>query len=371
MKKIFGILFFVSLLWACSSDNEGASGNDDDPTQVNFERAPMLVNWSDNIIIPSYEAFSVDITSLTASFDAFKADANVANLTALRASWLTAYKSWQKVSMFEIGPAETVGLRLNMNIYPTDVTTISEHIASGSYDLSLSSNRDAKGFPALDYLINGLEVSDDAIVEKYNATDSASLITYVEAVLLDMTTLSSGVLSDWKTSFRDTFVANDGSSATASVDRYLNDYAFYYEKFLRAGKLGIPLGVFSGTQASTTTEAFYQSEVSNDLFQEALTATQDFFNGKHFGSSTVGESMASYLETLDRKDLSDDINAQFNLARVAVNGLAPFREELETNDPAIAMFAAYDEVQKAVSMMKVDMFSAMSISVDFIDADGD
>jgi len=35
------------------------------------------------------------------------------------------------------------------------------------------------------------------------------------------------------------------------------------------------------------------------------------------------------------------------------------------------MLSAYDEVQKAVSMLKVDMFSAMSISVDYVDADGD
>ncbi|MDO1502670.1 imelysin family protein [Winogradskyella maritima] len=78
----------------------------------------------------------------------------------MRASWLNAYKAWQHVELFEIGPAETVGFQLNMNIYPTDNEKIDGFIVNGSYDLSLSSNRSAKGFPALDYLLNGLGDTD-------------------------------------------------------------------------------------------------------------------------------------------------------------------------------------------------------------------
>jgi hypothetical protein len=35
------------------------------------------------------------------------------------------------------------------------------------------------------------------------------------------------------------------------------------------------------------------------------------------------------------------------------------------------MLLAYDEVQRAVPLLKVDMVSAMSINIDFVDADGD
>ncbi|QLG46297.1 imelysin family protein [Costertonia aggregata] len=376
MKKILSILCFASLLWACTSDSSDGSGSDDDnPAPVSFQRGPMLVNWADNIIIPSYEAFAIDMANLNASFDTFKADASTVNLTAFRASWLTAYKTWQKVSLFEIGPAENVGFRLNMNIYPTDADKIESHIASGTYDLSLSSNRDAKGFPALDYLINGLGETDDAIVSKYNTTGKDALLAYTEAVLGDMTALSSDVLSQWKSSYRDTFVANDGSSATSSVDRFVNDYIFYYEKFLRAGKMGIPLGVFSGSALPEKVEGYYKADVSNELFLEGLAAVQDFFNGKHFGKSEIGESLASYLDDLntvkDGEDLNQLINDQFNSARTMVADLSPFRTEIENNTPPTNMFMAYDEVQRAVPLLKVDMVSAMSISIDFVDADGD
>ena len=374
MRQIFGISLLLCIFWACSSDNTEDS-IDDQPIPISFDRGAMLTNWADNIIIPSYEAFSAEVAIMNTTFNAFKADTSEENLIALRAAWLSAYTAWQRVSQFEIGPAETVGLRLNMNIYPTDTEKIDGFVSSGSYDLSLSSNRDAKGFPALDYLINGLAEDDVAIVAKYSTGDKDALIAYTESVLTDIISLSEEVLLDWKQGYRDTFIANDGASATASVDRLVNDYIFYYEKFLRAGKMGIPLGVFSGSTLPENVEAFYKADVSNDLFLVGLQAVQDFFNGKHYGKSTTGASLATYLDDLntvkDGEDLKTIINDQFNIARSKVVELGTFREEIENNNPPTQMLLAYDEVQRAVPLLKVDMVSAMSISIDFVDADGD
>ena len=383
MKKSYIYLGLLALfiLMGCSSDN-GGGGNatddnpDDDPVGVNFQRGPMLANWADNIIIPAYQNFNSVLDALQTAYDSFKADPSEANLTTLRQTWQDAYMAWQYVSMFEIGPAESIGYRLNVNTYPTDVSLLEDHVSSGTYDLTLSSNRDTKGLPALDYLINGLAQTDTEIVAKYAApANNNPYFNYTDDVLADIKGLSQQVLSDWQQGYRDTFVNNDGSSSTASVDRFVNDYIFYYEKFLRAGKMGIPLGVFSGTKVPGNVEAFYKPDLSNALFLEGLRATQDFFNGKHFGSGTTGESLNSYLDALntlkDGEDLGQVINDQFNSAREMIQALDPFLEELENNDPPTDMLLSYDEVQRAVPLMKVDMVSAMSISIDFVDADGD
>ncbi|CAN0562405.1 unnamed protein product [Ectocarpus sp. 12 AP-2014] len=376
MKKIIGILCVLALVWACSNDSETDDSVIVDPVEeVSFERSTMLVNWADNIIIPSYQAFTADMDDLLNTFNMFKADVNEGNLIALRASWLNAYKSWQHVEMFEIGPAESVGFQLNMNIYPTDNEKIDGFIVNGSYDLSLSSNRSAKGFPALDYLLNGLGDTDADILAFYNGDNKEAYLQYTEDVLMDMQSLTETVVSDWTNGYRDTFVANDGASSTASVDRMVNDYIFYYEKYLRAGKMGIPLGVFSGSTLPRNVEAYYEATISNELFLEGLSAVQDFFNGNHFNSSTQGESLASYLDALNTlkngEDLSTLINDQFNTAKNMVLDLSAFRAEIENSNPPTSMLLAYDEVQKAVPMLKVDMVSAMSISIDFVDADGD
>ncbi|CAM4413167.1 imelysin family protein [Zobellia roscoffensis] len=379
MRRFFAVVVVATMIWACSSDG-GTDPTDDgtvdpEPKPVSFERGPMLANWADNIIIPSYKAFSGEMTDLQTSFDTFKGDSNEANFIALRASWLSAYKMWQRVSMFEIGPAETVGLRLNMNIYPAASDKIDGFLTSGTYDLALASNRDAKGFPALDYIINGLGETDEAILEKYNGAEKENLIAYTGNVIADMVTLTAGVLAEWESGYRATFVTNDGASSTASVDRFINDYVFYYEKFLRAGKMGIPVGAFSETVLPQNVEAYYKADVSNELFLEGLDAVQDFFNGVHYGKSTSGESLGSYLDALntvkDGDDLKKLINDQFDLARTKVAALAPFREEIENSVPPTNMLLAYDEVQRIVPLLKVDMVSAMSVSIDFVDADGD
>jgi hypothetical protein len=42
---------------------------------------------------------------------------------------------------------------------------------------------------------------------------------------------------------------------------------------------------------------------------------------------------------------------------------------IETDNTAMTM--SYDELQKAVVLLKVDMLQALNVSVDYIDADGD
>lgn len=372
-RYLISMIALALIIWACSSDG---SSTDDVEVPVTFDRGDMLANWADNIIIPSYTAFQSELLDLQSSYETFVVDQDISSLDAVRTSWENAYRAWQHVSLFEIGPAEAIGYRLNMNTYPADSDLVDVSIATGVFDLSLPSNRDAKGFAALDYILNGFE-GDDAtlIVLLTSAASDPNRQDYFAAMLADMLSLTNDVVGQWEGSYRDTFVDNDGASATASVDRFVNDYIFYYEKFLRAGKIGIPIGVFSGSTEVNTLEVFYRPELSKDMFLEGLDAVQGFFNGKHYGSSVTGESLASYLEALntlkDGADLAGLINDQMDDARDIVSALGDFKTEIEAADPPVAMFLAYDEVQKVVPLFKVDMVSAMSINIDFVDADGD
>ena len=373
-KKIIVLLSFVSILAiSCSSSD---NGTDPGPDPVSFERKAMLENWADNIIIPSYADFILKLEGLETAKTTFASDVSTENLVSLRTAWVTAYKSWQTVSMFEIGPAETAGLRLNVNTYPTSITKVTSNITSGGYNLSLSSNRDTKGFPALDYLLNGLAATDTEIVAMYTNVDlGAKRLTYLNDVVLDIKTLSNTVNAGWGT-YRGTFVSNDGASATASVDKFVNDYIFYFEKFLRAGKMGIPGGVFGNDPTTEKLEAlYYNQDLSKELFLVAINSFQDFFNGKHFGKSTSGESLNTYLIALKAvqggANLNVLINDQLSKSKTAVAALGTFNDEIADNPIPTNFLSAYDQVQLVVPLLKVDMASAMSISIDFVDADGD
>jgi len=363
---LFFALFSVIFIVGC----EDTEGENEGETEA-FDRREMLANWADNIIVPSYINYRNSLQELVAKKDNFLQDSNESTYSELTTAWLDAYKNWQHVSMFEIGKAESIGLRNFTNIYPSDVSLIEQNINTQSYNLELPSNFDAQGFPALDYLLFGIAEGDELIFEKLGEGNYSK---YLDDLITRLFTLTDLVTEDWINRYSAEFIDNDGSSATASVDKMVNDFLFYNEKFLRAGKVGIPSGVFSGNKISSAVEAPYAGQYSKVLFLESLDAVENFFNGRHVGSVTTGVSLKSYLDHIRTQnggsDIANDITAEWDSARLKTQVLSDnFMTQIE--DDNIKMRELYDELQKAIVLMKVDMMQALNIQVDFIDADGD
>jgi len=363
MKKI-GILFLsIYLIYACNPSTEGEPEVTD-----NFDRNAMLINIADNIIIPSYEDFETKVDLLFTNGTAFSNNPTQTTLEDIRASWLAAYQSWQHIEMFNIGRAEEVQFSFYMNVYPVTVADVEQNIASGNYDLNSVNNQDAQGFPAIDYLLYGVGTGDEEILAKYTtATNNDNYKIYLTDVLTQMNAFTKDVVAAFKAN-RDAFVNSTDNTATSSVNKLINDYIFYYEKGLRANKIGIPAGIFSANPLQDRVEGFYREDISKTLALEGLTAVQNVFSGSLSNTTQLG--FKAYLTALDRQDLVAAIENQFTSARTAINGLnANFSNQIATDNTK--MLAAYDELQKAVVLLKVDMLQAFNVSVDFVDADGD
>jgi hypothetical protein len=239
----------------------------------------------------------------------------------------------------------------------------------------LPSSYDEQGFPALDFLLNGLAEQDADILEFYTSHPDASTIAIIcRRFLPGSTSLPGKFLLIGKDSYRDNFVGNTASSNTGSVDRFTNDYVMYYEKHLRTGKIGIPAGAFTGTRCLKTWKRRIHGIYQKIFISKALETVQNFFNGKHFGSNETGPSYKQYLDHLNTvknsTDLSSLINSQFNaIEEQATNLDDDFVEQIQSNNTV--MLQAFDALQKNVVLLKVDMLQALSISVDYVDTDGD
>jgi len=366
MFKNFSLLFVsIISLSACSSSEETTAIVTD-----SFDRGVMLVNIADNIIIPAYEDFSVKMNTLKTAGETFTTVTTQTNLEALRASWFSAYKTWQHIEMFNIGKAEEVQFTFYMNIYPLTVKDVEDNIMNGNYDLNSVNNQDAQGFPALDYLLYGVASTDMAILEKYTtASNKDNYKKYITAVLNQMNDLTTQVILDFKAQ-KNTFVTNTSNTLTGSVNELINDYIFHFEKRVRAGKFGIPAGIFSSGSLPEKVEGFYKNDISKELSLEALTAVKNLFEGKYYNSSTTGASFKDYLIKLDRADIATGISNQFKVAESEINKLNN-SFSIQINFDNTAMTKSYDELQKAVVLLKVDMLQAFNISVDYVDADGD
>jgi predicted lipoprotein len=366
-KKFLSIVFLSVLINACSNDRSEESISLVD----NFDRGSMLTNLSDNIIIPSYEGFAAKMTLMKNAGQTFTTSPNQNTLDEFRSSWLEAYKIWQRVEMFNIGKAEELQYSYYMNVYPLNVSDVENNIVNGGYNLNNVNNQDAQGFPALDYLLYGISDNDSDLIDMYlTGADASKYSNYVNAILNQMNSLTQEVLTHWKSSFRSNFINSKSNTATSSLNKLVNDFIFYYEKGLRANKIGIPAGIFSTNPLPNKVEAFYRKDISKELVLDALQAVEDFFNGKHFNGNSTGESFKSYLLYLDRNDIYISTRDQFNAARIEINNLTNNLSEQVITDNS-KMTRAYDELQKAVVLLKVDMLQAFSINIDYVDADGD
>jgi predicted lipoprotein len=363
------IILLTALFGGCTGDSTQG------PDVGDFDRQAILTNWADNIIIPAFTEFELKASNLKEAAIAFDQNPDEARLDTLQSAWKDAYLAFQQVSMFETGPAMTLRYRTQLNTYPTDTTEIKANIENGDVNLALPSLVNSQGFPALDFLLFGTGSSNKEVLEFYTIHSNAQKNrTYLIALTQRIEDLTEAVLGQWTDTYRDEFVANDGNGANASIDLMVNDYIFYFEKYLRAGKIGIPAGVFSGSALPSHVEAKYNGEIALELFNEALDASQNFFNGIHFQSNTSGLSLADYLDYLNTMkegtDLAALINNQFDSIRAQASSLnSDFAQQIASNNTE--MLQTYDVLQRNVVFLKVDMLQALNINVDYVDADGD
>lgn len=365
----------VMFVYGCGSDN----GGDPTPTDNSKDREAILTHWADNIIIPSYANFRAKFDVMLDKADAFTAAPDAGSLAEFRTAWAEAYAAWEKVELFEFGPADKYTIRNFFNIYPADVAGIESNIDDPSASMTVPLSYARQGFPALDYLLNGVAENDEDIIAYYITGDkAASRLAYIDRVTSRMNTLISDVIAEWNGAYRETFVTRTGLDIGSSFGVVVNAYVLHYERYIRTGKFAIPSGVLggTGTPLPEKVEAVYKGDISLTLAKNAHNAAIDFFNGVNVTTGEEGPSFKSYLDALEAKDattntlLSDMINAQFTAVNQKLNLLSEdFYHEVETNNQA--MIDVYTEMQKAVRMLKVDMTSAMSVTITYTDNDGD
>lgn len=377
MKKnsiYISALVLISALFIASCGSKG----DDNPTPTqSLDRKPMLENYANNYVVPAYADMIQQLTDLKSNVTTFTSTPDAANLAAARTSFRTAYKTWQKVDLVQFfgSPADNETLRDFVNIYPVTVSKVDNNISTGSYDLETFGNKDARGFAAVDYLLSGVAGNDADIVLKYT-TDAAAanrkqyLLDVVQKMLDKVTTVSNA----W-TSFQSNFVNSTSTDANSSISNIVNGYVLYYERYLRGGKVGLPVGAMTGLAAPQLAEAYYTPNLSKELAIEALTATLNFYNGKSYNGTTTGESLHSYFTAIGTKDdngvlISDLVASEMTEAITALNGLnTTIVDGVQNNRPQV--LGIYEQIQDVVPLIKVDMVSAFSISITYTDNDGD
>lgn len=362
----FNFLPFVLVLFLMAACNNSTSPDE----QNNFDRPAMLENYGGNIIIPAFEDMQAAAEDLQSAANNFENDPTVDQLQNLQAALKEARLAWQNISPFQFGPAETVALRASLNKYPTDTSKIEANIKSGDYILGTSENMVAGGFPALGYLLHGVDDSNEDILAMYTGDANAqNRMTYLLDNISFIKDLVDTATNEWQSSGGDyigMFLSdeNAGTDVGSSLGMLINSYVMHYERFLRDGKVGIPAGVSSaGIPRPTSTEAYYGG-YSLELAKANLNQVERIFTGGK------GTGLDDNLDALDAGDLSDEIQTQIDEAQSALEQLSdPLSQQIEDNNDLV--LDSFEKLHAIVSLLKADMTSVLGITITYQDSDGD
>ncbi len=356
MKKCsFLFLSIILVLGACNKK-----------TTPEFDRKALLESMYTTVIAPEQQQYATELLDLYDDVMNFQSAPSLANLSAMRNQYLVTYLNFQRIAMFNFGPAEDIGFKASTNTYPVNVTKINSNILSGEYSLDAVSNIDAIGFPAMDYLLFG--DTDAEILNRFTVDANATnTMNYLVAIMAKLSGDFHFVHTTWTNTYSTTFKTADGIDVGSSISLIFNEMVKDLE-LLKNAKIGIPAGQFSGGELFPTYVEAYYSGYSKVLAVESIKALKNTFTG---GTGIGLDDYMNYVEANQGITVSSsEIVTQFDVCLDKINNLAdPLSSDVSVNPTNFEI--AFQELKKLVAYAKTDISGALGVQINYSDTDGD
>lgn len=353
MKKLIAFACVVLVIVCCKKKSS-------DEDKVEFNKQAIMENLADNIVLPGYNELDTRLSGFESSYAAFLADQSPANFTLLQDSWKETYVQWERSLMFELGPAMNELLKVSMGSFPTDTTTILNNISTGSYNLDQISNFIAQGIPAFDFLLyrpNAISYFSDSNYAQYGSDLIAKMRQHV-----------TSVINGWNNGYTSTFKNSTGTEATSAFSLLVNSFMKSYEE-CKWTKIGIPIGNQSAGEAMPQYIETRRAKISFLLMRENIAALHRVFKGDQM-NGTTGVGFDDYLIALEKQDLVNTINSEFEGILSLIDQHTADFESTLNNDPA-SLQLLYNKIHYLTVYLKTDMTSAFGVLITYQDNDGD
>lgn len=359
-KKLFFVLMTALILFSCDDSNS-------DMMDLSFDRGALLESVADELIIPNFTALQTSVNQLSQAAEAFTQTTTEANLNSLKTAWVQAVTDHQHCSAFGFGPgalllgpyAEVLG------VFPVDEQQVEQNLRNPNFDLPNSFDRDVRGFFTIEYLIYGKEDSEAAVIAGFDQDRKDYLLLIVE----ELKTTVANIVNTWNTTYRQTFIDSDGTSAGSSISLYYNAFVKDYEN-LKNFKLELPAGLSAGQGSAdgTLVEAFY-SGISRDLITAHFESAKNIWLGRtRIGSEIIG--FEAYLETVvGGPTLVETTKAAIAEIDNAITALPQGPLSGQVGQPEVRILR--DLLQANTANFKSSMSSLLGISITFNSGDGD
>lgn len=349
------------------------SDNAPDDKFASFDRKGMLQNLGSNVILPAFSEFAAKTDSLVAQVTALNQQQTQAEFAKTQAMWLRTANSYKRCEVYQFGPLTSTAAA-DLNFWPARPASIDAMVSrNGSITEAVLTQQGAtvKGLTTLEYkLYNG----GSAAYNQYaSATPDSDLNrAYLLALAQVLRTSARQVRDGWQTSYAATYPQQDGQTINSSINVTANALISYID-YIKNSKVGIPAGKKDGNLHPEQVEAYY-SGASLPQILNNLTALERLFTGAGPTGST-GPGFNALLDHLEAKyngqPLSIAILTQISDCRAKAQalGTGSLSEAVRQNPTGVT--ALYDSLKQLLVLTKVDMVSAVGITLTFSDNDGD
>lgn len=367
INKLFRLTIASLFLFSC---------NKTDNTDT-FGKKEMFINYADNLILPAYTNYGNTLTSLESALTNFNTTSDLANLSALQTAFLVTYGAWQNCEIYEkTAPAEEVMLLENTNYFPCRKDSIEIYISRNDNALSAVRNKvkSDKGLAAIEYLLFSRTLTQQQILDRFTSSpNAASAKTYLISLVSIISAAQTTVVSNWS-AYRDIFINSLGTDAGGSFSVMVNSIALRTDDLKRM-QVATPAGYLGNVATSNiipeAAQAYYSNNSTNYMLL-TLNNLKNVLNGK---GATDNKGIIDYIRTLNINstfggNLADDIMNQIDVCITKVNDCAPDYSATIVSDKAKAD-ALFLETKKLLVLIKVDVPSALGVSITYTDSDGD
>jgi predicted lipoprotein len=376
----------MCVLWACTK--EEAAAPKEDPAAA-ARRREALVNLSERVYLPAYQAFLGKAKKLATATKSYAASLSEADRSAAQSAWKSAMAAWERAELMQVGPAAALsgstpgglGLRAEIYSWPQSFPCgIDRVLVSKQYE-SLTTLRaktyvNVRGLGAVEALLFDTRTatactSSDATVTAtaWTAMEgelAARRAGYASTLAQDLVQQAQTLISDWTSFAKELATAGDGGKLFTTSQQALNaasDALFYLDTETKDMKLAVPAGLTMTCLEPCPEKVEHGfANVSKESIEANIEAFRDIFRGlpPAGGAGSKAWGFRDLLIDADGKAAATDTDKLIDESLAAVAAIEGPLETAVSEDTAHVM-AAYAKLQALADRLKTDIVVKLAL----------
>lgn len=349
------------------------------PDAGGVSRRDVLVNLTDTVITPRFQAVAAEMNGLREALNGLCANPTPDTLSAARAAWRNARAPWMRSQAFWFGPVMERRSRSLLDWSPVEPerieTMLSERDSVAAADVTEFLASTQRGLGAIEYVIFGAGAgagdgngTDAAILSALTPADGIRC-QYLTALGAVAAAETAGILADWTganaagKAYADYFNGTAASSllGKAAVDEIVR-HSVFLTRSITDMRLGAALDIDGGNPDPEALRAGPGHNTVADLRNQVL-GMQDLYRGG------AGPGVSALLRGVS-PDADDRMTAHFAAVLAALDELSEPLPESSAANPEPAR-NAHRKLQEFQRVLNTEVVSLLGVSVGFADTDGD